>query len=226
METRYYIAGKQSWSDVTISVNRKNTPKKGDVVNVGKIKMTVKDVVDGTVHGKPVTKVMLESTGLPFTQIDEAIEQMESPIFLEIDEGVNEARKMRSGDNPSDKRVFTSPEPWSDSAPYPTIANAMGSVGSLGGYFRSGLANLGAGYGVTVSDFGEAVTINITYSNATSCATAGLNFVVIFRGKDKKYTYTVYANSARFRHCSDYNAALNFIRSKASVLSNRASNGV
>lgn len=226
METRYYIADKKSWSDVTISVNHKSTPKKGDVVNVGKIKMIVKDVVDGNVHGKPVTKVMLESTGHPFTQIDEAIEQMESPIFLAIEEDVNEARKARAGDNPSDKRAFISPEPWSDSAPYPTIANAIGSFGSLGGYFRSGLANLGTGYGVTVSDFGEAVTINITYSNATSCATAGLNFVVIFRGKNKKYAYTVYANSARFRHCSDYNAAINFIRSKASALPGRASSGV
>ena len=226
MEVRYYIADKKTWSDITASVNRKSTPKKGDVVNVGKIKMTVKDVVDGNIHGRPITKIMLESTGLPFTQIDEAIEQMENPIFIEIVDDVNEAKKVKAGSNPSDNRAFVSAEPWSDSSPYPTIANAVGSPGTLGGYFRSGLSGLGTGYGVTIGDFGEAITINITYSNAASCATAGLNFVVIFRGKNKKYAYTVYANSARFRHCSDYNAAINFIRSKASVLAGRTSSGV
>jgi len=221
METRYYIADKKTWSDVTVSVNRKNTPKKGDVVNVGKVKMTVKDVVDDTVHGKPVTKVMLESTGLPFTQIDEAIEQMENPIFLDIVEEINEATRV--GGHPSDKRTLTSPEIATPASSYAVRAYGPGTAGTFGGYVRSGLANLGVGYGVQVSDFGEAVTVSITYSNAQTGKCSSQNYVIIWRGAQAKYAYTVYSSSVRFRHCNDYNQAIAFIRSKASSLPGRCS---
>lgn len=216
MEVRYFLANKKSWSDVTISVNRKDTPKKGDIINVGKIKMTVKDVVDATIHGRAITKVLLESTGMPYTELDEAIDMLENPTFIEIDEDINEARSVVKG-NPASDRTYISADPYQDSAARLAGQGGPGSFGQLGNYFRSGL-QLGQGYGVQVADFGEAVTITITYSNPRTCRTASQSYVVVYRGKNSKYVYTTYANSGRYRHSNDYTQAISFIRSKASTL--------
>lgn len=222
-EIRYYLANKKSWSDVTVAVNRKDLPKKGQVINVGKIKMTVKDVTDGTSNGRAVIKVFLENEASR-TPLDEAIEMLDNPTFLTIKENVDEAVSTVRGS--SDDRVKISAEPFKDTADA-IRAFGPGSFGTLGGYVKSGLASLGAGYGVQVTDFGEAVTVTVTYSNARTGRISGQSFVIVMHhGRFHKYAYTVYAHSARWRDCNDYNQAIGFIRSKASALAGQTSGAV
>ena len=222
-EIRYYLANKKSWSDVTTAVTYKGLPKKGQIINVGKIKMTVKSVDDGTSNGRAVTKVLLESE-YDHTPLCAAIEMLHNPTFISIDEGINEAKSRVSGGN--DKNVWTSPDPFKDTADA-IRAFGPGSFGTLGGYVKSALAGLGPGYGVQVTDFGEAVTVTVTYSNASTGRISGQNFVIVLHhGRSHKYMYTVYAHSARWRDCNDYNQAISFIRSKASALAGQTSGAV
>lgn len=218
-EIRYYLSGKKSWNDVTIAVNRKDLPKKGQVINVGKIKMAVKDVVDGTSNGRHVTKVFLESTGMPYTQVDEAIDMLDNPTFIEIKEHVNEARS-QAVSNRGDSRAYVSVGGnYTDSPGRAVPGEGPGAPGTLGGIIRSQLT-FGVGYGVQVADFGEAVTITITYSNAKTGKSASQSFVIVYHGKYAKNVYTVYANCARWRNCNDVNQAISFIRSKATSIPN------
>lgn len=222
-EIRYYLANKKSWSDVTVAVTYKGLPKEGQVINVGKIKMTVKSVADGTSNGHAVTKVFLESEN-DRTPLSEAIEMLDNPTFIAIDEDINEARGRVSGGN--DKNVWTSSDPFKDTADA-IRAFGPGSFGTLGGYVKSALAGLGAGYGVQVTDFGEAVTVTVTYSNASTGRISGQSFVIVMHhGRSHKYMYTVYAHSARWRDCNDYNQAIAFIRAKASALPGQTSGAV
>ena len=82
-EIRYYLANKRSWSDVTVAVTYKGLPKKGQIINVGKIKMTVKSVDDGTSNGRAVTKVLLESE-YDHTPLCEAIEMLHKVWYNSI----------------------------------------------------------------------------------------------------------------------------------------------
>lgn len=226
-EIRYYLANKKSWSDVTVAVTYKGLPKECQVINVGKIKMNVKSVADGTSNGRSVIKVFLENENTR-TPLDEAIEMLDNPTFIAISEDVNEAKgkaAIKVGGS-LDNRTYTSVRPFSDTADA-IRAFGPGSFGTLGGYVRSALAGLGAGYGVQVADFGEAVTVTITYSNARTGRISGQSFVIVMHhGNSHKYLYTVYAHSARWRDCDDYNQAIGFIRSKASALAGQTSGGV
>lgn len=224
-EIRYYLSGKKSWNDVTIAVNRKDLPKKGQVINVGKIKMTVKDVTDGTSNGRQVIKVFLENTGLPYTAIDEAIDMLDNPTFIEITEDINEAR-VQTISNRKDSRAFMSVGgSFVDSPARAIPGEGPGAPGTLGGIIRSQLT-FGAGYGVQVADFGEAVTVTITYSNAKTGRCASQSFVIVYHGKQAKNVYTVYANCARWRNCNDFNQAISFIRSKASTIPGACSTAI
>lgn len=156
--------------------------------------------------------------------LEEAISMLDNPTFICIKDNVNEVRSLIR--NSSDTRVAVSAEPFKDTADA-IRAFGPGSFGSLGGYVRSGLASLGDGYGVQVADFGEAVTVTITYSNARTGRIAGQSFVIVMHhGSSHRYMYTVYAHSARWRDCNDYNQAIGFIRSKASALAGQTSGAV
>ena len=228
-EIRYYLANKQSWSDVTTSVMTRKTPRKGDVINVGKIKMTVKDVQDGTLKGRPITRVTLESLNETYTIIDQLVEDYGELTVLEISEPVDEARKdakaLKNKSNPWDNRIQTSVDltgPYNYNEPLKYMG--PGTQASLGGYFRSGL-QMGTGYGTVVTDFGEAVLVNITYSNAQTGRTAGQNFVVVYH-RGAKYPYRVYNTSVRWRDCAGYDQAINYIRGKATALQGMASSSL
>lgn len=217
-EIRYYLIGKKSWNDVTVAITRKDMPKQGQVINVGKIKMVVKDIKKGISNGRQVTKIFLENTGELYTPLDEAIELLDNPTFLEIKEDINEAKKLAVGNFPGNTRIqydATAGFKYNTQAP-PAVG--PGSPGTLGNAVRSQLSSLGAGYGAQVADFGEAVTVTITYSNAKSGRCASQSFVIIYRGPSAKLTYSVYANAGRYRHCNDFNQAVSFIRSKAGTL--------
>ena len=221
MEVRYYLSGKKSWSDVTASMNQSQltkVPSKGAIVNVGKIKMTVKDVIDGTVHGRPVTKVFLEDLDEYTANVCEALDELNingDLIVLEVEEPVLEARSKVAG---NDKRTYSSSILGPSDMGQTLRAAGPGTSFTFGGYVRSGLSGMGQGYGVQVTDFGEVVTANVTYSNAQTGKCASQNFAIIYRGSQSKYVYTVYSSAVRWRHCNDYNQAIAFIRSKASNL--------
>ena len=213
METRYYIAGKQSWSDVTIQITKApEKPSKGDVVKMGKLAMTIKDVVDGNVHGKPVTKVYIEEVSPAVANLLETIDMLDNPTIIDIN-GVNEvAGKVWMG---MDTRAQRSADA------------ATGGVGvvyrpqtlELGNAFRSALSNIGVGFGVQVADFGDAITVTITYSNAKTGRCASQSYVVLWQpDRNPKYPYKVMSSVARYRNCADYGQAIGFIRSKASAL--------
>lgn len=229
-EIRYYLANKKSWNDVTVAVTYKGLPKEGQIINVGKIKMNVKSVIDGTSNGRSVIKVFLENESSS-TPLDEAIEMLDNPTFITINDDI-EAIKEAKGKSAIkvggslDDRTYVSARQFSDTADA-IRAFGPGSFGTLGGYVRSALSGLGVGYGVQVTDFGEAVTVTITYSNARTGRISGQSFVIVMHhGSSHKYLYTVYAHSARWRDCDDYNQAIGFIRSKASALAGQTSGGV
>lgn len=160
-------------------------------------------------------------------RLTEKISTFETPIFIDVCESINEAKiSLRSGPNGGNDRVVISAEPFKDTSDA-IRAYGPGSFGTLGGYVRSALSNLGVGYGVNVSDFGEAVTVSITYYNSRTGRSAGQNFVIICHPtKVYKYAYTVYAHAARWRDCNDYNQAIGFIRSKATALVGQTSGAV
>lgn len=89
-----------------------------------------------------------------------------------------------------------------------------GSSSSAGFTLRS-MLQLGNGYGVEVADFGDAVSIKITYSSPKSCKTASQNFIVLFYENGQCRAKT---NSQRWRTCNDIGQAASYIRSKASRL--------
>lgn len=164
------------------------------------------------------------------TDMEKAINMLKNPIFIDVKGSINEARSaLRNGPNGLNgekDRVFISAEPFKDTADV-IRAYGPGSFGTLGGYVRSALANLGVGYGVDVTDFGEVVTVSVTYYNSRTGRSSGQNFVIVCHPtKAYKYAYTVYAHSARWRDCNDYNQAIGFIRSKASALAGQTSGAI
>jgi len=219
IETRYYLADKKSWSDVTTSVISKKTPKVGQVVNVGKVRMVVKDIVDAKIHGKPIIKVILENTGTPYTGTDAILESlMEEPgtTLIEIYDPVMEARVKTTGGN-----AIAGISPYSDVLGMVSTGPGPGSITGLGSMVKGSLGGIGNGYSVEVSDFGEVVSVRVTYSNTRTGASASQTFAIIYRGTNTKYSYTVYSTAARYRHCNSYQDAAGFIRSKASALQGR-----
>ena len=89
-----------------------------------------------------------------------------------------------------------------------------GSTNSFGATIRS-MLQLGSGYSTEVSDFGEAVSIKITYSNARTAKSASQNFLVLFYDNGQ---CRAKVNSTRWRTCNDIGQAASYIRSKASRL--------
>lgn len=157
-------------------------------------------------------------------ELIETIDMLDKPTFICVDKSINEVRGVVRGGN--DTRVVTSVEPFRDTSDV-IRAFGPGSFGTLGSYVRSGLAGMGAGYSVNVVDFGEVVTVAVTYCNARTGRSSGQSFVIICRpAKVSKYAYTVYAHSARWRDCNDYNQAITFIRSKATALAGQTSGSV
>lgn len=225
-EIRYYLAGKKSWSDVTMAVTRKDMPKKGQVINVGKIRMIVKDISDGIFNGRHITKVFLESSGQIYTNLDEAISKLQDPVFIEVREDINEAKNVMTGGYPGDSRIGYSGISGYMDTTKPVQANGPGSPGTLGNAVRSALSTLGAGYGAQVADFGEVVTVTITYSNAKTGRCSSQSFVILYRGRTAKNMYTVYANAGRWRNCNDYNQAIGFIRSKVGSIAGSANSPI
>lgn len=226
MEIRYFLADKKSCSDVTAGMTLSalaKAPKKGDVVNVGKIKMTVRDIIPTTIHGKEITKVLLEQLGDSESRLVDLIERLDNPIIIGLDEGINEAKATpsrvggttRMSGNMWDPRLQKSNlapvDSWGVQFRPCTI--------ELGNYMRTAIGNMGRGYGAQVADFGDAVSVTVTYSNAKTGKCASQSFIVLWQpDRDPKYPYKVYANISRYRTCAGVDQAANFIRSKASAL--------
>ena len=155
-------------------------------------------------------------------QIKEALENLDNLEILYIDE-VNEARakskNTKAGGSLETSNLYFSPSATNDPTPFNRLTAAgPGTRGTMGGYVRSALGTLGAGYGVQVADFGEVCTINVTYSNAQTGRVTGQNFAIIFRGPNSKYAYTVYSTAAKWRNCNGVDQAISFIRSKTGVM--------
>ena len=220
-EIRYFLADKQSWNDVTNSVITKRIPHKGDVINVGKVRMVIKDIVDATSHGRAFIKVLLEDTHKPYTVIDEALSGLENPTIIDIQPDTNEARKGRTtmaSISPDNGVVYSPIDRRQDTMMYGGMyAAGPGTPNTMGGVVRSAL-NLGVGYSVSVTDFGEVCIVAITYTNAQTGRSVGQSFAIIYRGKYSKTVYTTYSNANRYRNCNDLNSAISYIRSKASSL--------
>lgn len=95
-----------------------------------------------------------------------------------------------------------------------------GAEMSFGSAIRSTL-QMGPGFATEVVDYGDAVTVKISYTNIKTGKSASQNFIILFRNKyGASYVKT---NSARWRTCSDYAQAASFIRSKASYLAGKTS---
>ena len=229
MEVRYYLASKQSWNDVTVQVSKtSDVLKVGDVVRLGKIPMHVCEIKDGRINGRLVTKVYLESISEEEANLLESLSQMKDTTIIKVSEQIDEAKKKPTNISAGfDDRVKLSAIAARDTT-YSTPFNIYGpgSNRTLGGYFRTGLANIGAGFSTQVSDFGIAVVVNITYSNTVTGRTAGQNFVVIFDTYNKRLPYRAYSSTSRFRDCSSYDQAISYIRSKASALPGATSSAI
>jgi len=162
-------------------------------------------------------------------QIKEALENLDNLEILYIDE-VNEAKVKNTkagGSIEKNNNLYFSPSATNDPAPFNRLTAAgPGTRGTMGGYVRSALSALGAGYGVQVADFGEVCTINVTYSNAQTGRVTGQNFAIIFRGPNSKYAYTAYSTSAKWRNCNGVDQAVSFIRSKISAMSGTTSSSL
>lgn len=98
--------------------------------------------------------------------------------------------------------------------------SGAGSSWSFGNLLRNSLPNTN-GYSCEVSDFGDAVTVRMTYTNVKTCRSASKSFVIIFLNKTGKSE--VKSSSARWRTCNDYSQAASYIKSKASSLQGKTS---
>jgi hypothetical protein len=226
-EIRYYLAGKKTWNDVTMQVtaggNDPVLPKKDSIVRIGKIKFRVKSVEDtGSKY-----KVWLEDKEAVLTPAEEALWMLGEELeVISIEPELNEARaRIGVGGNPEgNKNLFFSPTASPDTQPFNWLTAAgPGTKTTLGGFVRQALSSLGSGYGVQVTDFGEVCTATVTYSNAQTGRCSSQSFAIIFRGKNSKWAYTVYSNSAKWRNCSGVDQAISFMRSKISSLSGTTS---
>lgn len=94
-----------------------------------------------------------------------------------------------------------------------------GSSTSFGFTLRS-MLQLGSGYGVEVADFGDAVSVKVTYTSPRSCKSASQHFIILFYENGQCRAKT---NSQRWRTCNDIGQAASYIRSKASKLQSATS---
>ena len=223
METRFYLAGKGSWSDVTVQISKSpENPKKGGIVKMGKLAMTIKDVVDGKVQGKPVTKVYLENLGEQETRLVNLVEMLDNPIIIGIEEPVNEATVKMKG-NLWDPRMQQSNRAPQDSWGVQFRPCTI----QMGQYIASSLGSMGTGWGAQVADFGDAVSVTITYSHPKTGRCASQCFVVLWQpDRDPKNPYKVYANIARYRSCAGLDQCIGFIRSKMGSVSGGTSSAI
>ena len=94
-----------------------------------------------------------------------------------------------------------------------------GSSTSFGMTLRS-MLQLGSGYSTEVTDFGDAVSVKVTYTSPRSCKSASQNFLILFFDNGQCRAKT---NSQRWRTCNDIGQASSYIRSKVSRLQSTAS---
>lgn len=80
---------------------------------------------------------------------------------------------------------------------------------------------MGSGWSVEVTDFNEAVSIKMTYTNPTTCRSASIHALIIFR--TKKGICRAYINGQRSRTCNSAQQAAAYIRGKASILPGQTS---
>jgi len=84
------------------------------------------------------------------------------------------------------------------------------------GYILRQYLQMGSGYQVEVTDFNEAVSVKITYTNVRTCKSASIHACIVFRTKSG--VCNAYINGQRFRTCNSAEQAASYIRGKASVL--------
>lgn len=94
-----------------------------------------------------------------------------------------------------------------------------GSSVSFGAAIRNQL-QLGAQYSTEVVDFGDAVSVKITYMNIKTGKSASQSFIILFGELGK---CRVKSSATRWRSCNDFNQAVSYIRSRSSALNGKTS---
>lgn len=96
-----------------------------------------------------------------------------------------------------------------------------GSNWTLGPAVRNQL-QLGSGYTTEVVDFGDAVSVKISYVSTKTGAGASKNFIILFKNP-KGASCVVKSTATRWRTCNDISQAVSYIRSRVSNLQSRTS---
>ena len=88
-----------------------------------------------------------------------------------------------------------------------------------------GALSLGNSYQVEVYDYNTECVVRVTYTNTKTCKSASQCFLIIFDAWEKSGKGVVKSTSARSRSISDVGQAASYIKSRASSLASKCSNG-
>lgn len=116
-----------------------------------------------------------------------------------------------------DKRTFMKTKNIVDYT-YNTLGFDPNANYSLGGAIRNGLS-LGNRYQVEVCDFGCAVSVRVTYSDAYTAKAATATFLVIMN--TKQGDGVIRSSARKYRTVGNYNDAISYIRSCCGALQNK-----
>lgn len=105
-----------------------------------------------------------------------------------------------------------------------SVVTALGAIGAGSGInygtaLRNSL-NLGTNYNVNYTDFGDAMSVQVTYNNPKTGKSAAQNFIILF---DKAGKSVVKMDSVKWRTASGYSQVANYIRGRCSNLANKTS---
>ena len=142
------------------------------------------------------------------------LEKVDVVLIMEEPPRIYEAKGTTKQSGSLDPRTDYSPEWMPDHIEFLRGLGA-GSQNSFGYQLRNAL-NMGIGYQVEVTDFNEAISVKITYTNVRTCKSASLHACIVF--KTKAGVCNAYVNGQRYRTCNSVLQAASYIRNKASAL--------
>ena len=145
------------------------------------------------------------------------LEKVDVVLIMEEPPRIYEAKGTTKQSGSLDPRTDYSPDWLPDHIEWLRGLGA-GSQNSFGYQLRNALS-LGAGYQVEVTDFNEAISVKITYTNVRTCKSASLHACVVFR--TNAGMCNAYINGQRFRTCNNVGQAASYIRNKAAALIGR-----
>lgn len=143
--------------------------------------------------------------------IEEAIEK--SDMVLVVDESTG-----YGGADIIDPRMVGNPTIAPDDVILHYSPKGVGNMMRYGIALRNSL-QLGSGYQTELVDFGDAISVKISYTNTKTSMTMSQNFIVLFTKLNGQCI--VKANSQRYRTCNSPEQAATYIRSKASNLASK-----